>query len=297
MTHDASVDPRRRCLSSSSSSNPLSSMDVGEHDQPEQSPGAAGLSARSLRRRIDETDGRRRTSMSTRLSHAGLPSQSGRVDDDDDDSDSDNDNAPLCPPIELATTYERPSHGDYGRNGRVYARSCNPTRKLLEDVMGELEMMFLLPRPRPRRRRGRHADASAAAADDATTSTARDATYADDRDVATIVAPTFAFSSGMAAVASLLLSCESPTRVILPNDVYHGVPTQLVTSLVGRNVSYESTDMTNVDDVRRTVELNVARMLDDDYDNDDGGGRGRGGDILLASRIRAKGLDGANTKR
>jgi hypothetical protein len=46
--------------------------------------------------------------MSTRLSHAGLPSPSGYGDDDDDD---DNDNALLCPSIELSTTYERPPVG------------------------------------------------------------------------------------------------------------------------------------------------------------------------------------------
>ena len=118
---------------------------MDERDDRPSSPGMAGISARALRRRIDENgrmklDGRhnKTTSMSTRLSHAGLPSPSGFGDNDNNIDD----NTSLCPSIELATTYERPPDGDYGSGGRVYARSCNPTRKLLEDTMGKLEMMF-----------------------------------------------------------------------------------------------------------------------------------------------------------
>ena len=71
--------------------------------------------------------------MSTRLSHAGLAPPSFGGDGDV--------NPPLSPPLELAMTYERSADGDYGEHGCVYSRSCNPTRRLLDEAMGRLEMM------------------------------------------------------------------------------------------------------------------------------------------------------------
>lgn len=256
-TAASSADPRRPPFASVPSSSSTTT-----------SPGAAGAAARDLRRRIEEgaeagedddpsrPAGRRHgrrggmgggTSMSTRLSHAGLPPPSYCDGDDGGDllrgGGGGSENSPLSPPIELATTYERPADGDYGANGRVYSRSCNPTRRLLEDAMGRLEMMAIPP----------HAPS--------------DYRPDYDDDLPEPIAPTFAFSSGMAAVASLLLACESPTRVLLPSDVYHGVPTQLRSSLVDRGVSYESVDMTKLDEVARAIGRNVGSMT-----NDDGGG-------------------------
>ena len=119
--------------------------------------------------------------MATQLSHAGLSPSTNK-----DKSF----NSPLSPPIDLATTYERPPSGDYGEDGMIYSRSCNSTRKLLEDTIGQLEI----------------------------TSSSTDQQQ---------VAPTFAFSSGMAAVSSLLLACKSQVKLLMPEDVYHGLSTQL----------------------------------------------------------------------
>ncbi|KAL7527039.1 hypothetical protein ACHAXR_001768 [Thalassiosira sp. AJA248-18] len=155
--------------------------------------------------------------MSTKLSHAGLSINNG-------DESSRCYNEPLSPPIDLATTYERPPSGDYGDNGLIYSRSCNPTRKLLEEAVGQLEMMSV--------------DADPASSEDTT-------------------APTYAFSSGMAAVASLLLACKSPVKLLIPQDVYHGVPTQLHTSLNDHGVDHESVDMTNSNQIRQKIMENI----------------------------------------
>lgn len=152
--------------------------------------------------------------MSTKLSHAGLSSA----------HDGSSSNEPLSPPIDLATTYERPPSGDYG-DGSIYSRSCNPTRKLLEDAVGQLEMM--------------PADGD-------------DPAHSEDA-----MAPTFAFSSGMAAVASLLLACKSPVKLLMPEDVYHGVPTQLHSSLNDHGVAHEAVDMTNCKEIRQKIEENI----------------------------------------
>ena len=77
-------------------------------------------------------------------------------------------------PIHLSTTFERDDSAllrDFD-----YARSCNPTRKLLETSFANLEC----------------------------------------------AKESFACSSGMQAVLTLLLSCPR-AHVVLPNDLYHGV--------------------------------------------------------------------------
>ena len=175
------------------------------------SPSDAGRASFALRSQLDDQlkDSNAMgevLSMSTLLSHAGL-SRGGN---------SANDNAPLSPPIELSSTYERPPDGDYGENGLIYSRSNNPTRTLLEEAMGQLEM----------------AGSSSI----------------------TTTAPTFAFSSGMAAVASVLLAHTSPVKLLIPKDVYHGVPTQLHTSLNDHGVVHEAVDMTNINDMRQKME-------------------------------------------
>ena len=80
---------------------------------------------------------------------------------------------------------------------------------------------------------------------------------------------------------SLLLACESPTRVLLPLDVYHGVPTLLRSSLiVGRGVSFESVDMTDAYGLGRSIERKDASVAAREED-DGGGGSGGGGGTLV----------------
>jgi cystathionine gamma-synthase len=187
-----------------------------------ETPSSCGELAHAMRRKIEGNKQSNpsmhwRTSMATQLSHAGLSICESQ-------ENSTNFNAPLSPPINLATTFERPSSGEYGDGGLIYSRSCNPTRKLLEDAIGRLEMNFA------------HADGSCR------------------HDT---IAPTFAFSSGMAAVASLLLACRSPVKLLIPKDVYHGLPTQLYNSFSEHGVSHESVDMTNLNELQQTLEENT----------------------------------------
>ena len=152
------------------------------------------------------------TSMSTKLSHAGLPCSH---------QSTSNSNSPLAPPLDLATTYERPPSGEYGENDLIYSRSCNPTRKLLENAVGQLELAGV------------------------------------DNGSEESVAPTYVFSSGMSAVASLLLACKSPVKMIIPQDVYHGVPTQLHASLNDHGVAHESVDMTSCNEIQQKIEGSI----------------------------------------
>ena len=189
------------------SSRQLSSSSSGRGRGEELSPAKAGRLGQQLREKLNNTKNCNASSLSlsTLLSHAGLSSSNG------------NSNAPLSPPIDLATTYERPADGNYGEGGLIYSRSCNPTRKLLQDAIGQLEVVS-------------HGQ---------------------------IIAPTFAFSSGMAAVASLLLAQTSPVKVLVPEDIYHGVPTQLQVCLNDHGIVHESVDMTNSYDIRQTIEHHV----------------------------------------
>jgi len=202
-------------LSSSTSEEDVSRGTSRRKDEPaDPSPSAAGRSAFALRHEIERhksnRSNQRRTSMSTMLSHAGLSSNNHTG-----DGNTNNFNSPLSPPLDLATTYERPPSGDYGDGGLIYSRSCNPTRKLLEDAIGQLEIMS-----------------------------------------EGTIAPTFSFSSGMAAVASLLLACKSPVMVLIPKDVYHGVPSQLHTSLNDHGIAHKSVDMTNINEIQQQIEEN-----------------------------------------
>ena len=177
----------------------------------ELSPSEAGSLGYQLRQNLDNSKNycnESSLSLSTLLSHAGLPSSSDG-----------HRNMPLSPPIDLATTYERPADGNYGEDGLIYSRSCNPTRKLLEDAIGQLEVL--------------------------------------ESGHSGQIAPTFAFSSGMAAVASLLLAQKSPVKVLVPEDIYHGVPTQLHVCLNDHGIVHESVDMTNAQDIRQTIEHHI----------------------------------------
>ena len=194
------------------------------------SSSSAGMAAFELRRKIEQDKLKGscswRTSMATKLSHAGLATHYTN-DTDVDDQLKRKFNSPMSPSIELATTYERPPCGDYA-GGMVYSRSCNPTRRLLEKTMGQLEM-----------------------------------TNHSDEDGSNMIAPTYAFASGMAAVASLLLACKSPTKILIPSDVYHGVPTQLYSALNDHGIMHESVDMTNCNEIQQKIEENIGSATDE----------------------------------
>lgn len=100
-------------------------------------------------------------------------------------------NTPMAPPIHMATTYTRPADGQYLEFDAIYTRTDNPTRLLLETTVGELEC--------------------------------HGAENHGDGEKWT----TCAFSSGMMAVSSVILAHEAPLRVIIPKDLYMGVPTVL----------------------------------------------------------------------
>jgi cystathionine gamma-synthase len=128
-------------------------------------------------------------------------------------------NEPLCPPLHLESTYTRPPSGDYfseedGGRGWIYSRIANPTRKLLEDTISALELADSVQHP---------------------------------------LAVTCAFSSGMAAVSSIILALPQPLHIILPDDIYHGVPTQLKGMFVQRGVTYSTIDMTNIDRIEKAI--------------------------------------------
>lgn len=194
-------------------------------------PSAAGAASYALSEKLADEQASRGVSMSTILSHAGLPmSHDGKH------------NQPLSPPINLATTYERPPDGHYADDGWVYSRESNPTRKLLEDVMGQLETTI-----------------STQVVDTSPTSNDDSCKHADG----------YAFSSGMAAIASLLLAHKSPVNVLIPTDVYHGLPTQFAKALSDHGVLHKSVNMTNCDALKDSIE----KVMSTD--------NGRGGSIVV----------------
>mmetsp|Transcript_3103 Transcript_3103/g.4882 ORF Transcript_3103/g.4882 Transcript_3103/m.4882 type:complete len:537 (+) Transcript_3103:67-1677(+) len=188
-----------RCLSSSKrySNDASSSLD----------PSKAGNIAHTLRQ---DQQYARPKSIDTILAHAGLSFSSLTI--------SGPENSPLCPPLELATTFERPPDGNY-KGGYVYSRMGNPTRNLLEKVMAELETTTLI------------------------------ATESDQA----VSGASCAFSSGMAAISSILLA-HPRCHVLLPDDCYHGVPSQLENVMKMHGVTYETVDMSNEQAVRSKLE-------------------------------------------
>jgi len=154
--------------------------------------------------------------METFLSHAGL-----HHNNHGNNTEDTNLNQPLCPPLDFATTYERPPDSDYGPNGLVYGRHSNPTRKILEETMSRLESW----------------DGSA-------------------HESATLEpkAVTTSYSSGMAAIGSILLALEAPLTILYPDDVYHGVPTLLHDVLSERNgIEKYRVDFTNLQEVEDSI--------------------------------------------
>jgi cystathionine gamma-synthase len=160
--------------------------------------------------------------LDTILSHAGLP--------------TDDTNAPLTPPLHLSSTYMRPASGDYGSEGLVYSRVHNPTRILLEQTMSRLETVHT---------DGRREDETS----DSINATAAAATSS------------FAFSSGMAAVSSIVMATPSPLHIILPDDVYWGTPNVLLTvfksqeqnNLKDATISHSMVDMTQIKQVEEKI--------------------------------------------
>ena len=187
-----------------------------------ESPGAAGAASYALSEKLEHERGPYTSSMSTILSHAGLSMHASIV-------EGHRDNRPLSPPIELATTYERPPDGKYRENDWIYSRQRNPTRKLLEDIMGKLE----------------------------TAKIDRDTLNIDDYDKSCMAAMGFAFSSGMAAIASLLLAHKTPVKVLIPTDVYHGLPTQFALTLNNHGVLHQTVDMTNIEHLNGIISKNI----------------------------------------
>jgi cystathionine gamma-synthase len=115
-------------------------------------------------------------------------------------------NAPLAPPLHVATTYTRPADGIYHSSDSIYAREGNPTRLLFEKTLFELETWGL--------------------------------------DLGDVQPTSLAFSSGMMAATAVILAHATPLTVILPKDVYHGVPTLLVDVFSRHQVDIRRVDMT-----------------------------------------------------
>jgi cystathionine gamma-synthase len=128
-------------------------------------------------------------------------------------------NAPMSPPLHMATTYTRPADGPYKEGDSIYSRADNPTRLLLETEIAQLECH------------------------------GRDLPSADSAS-----ATCCAFSSGMMAASSIILAHSAPVKVLLPKDLYHGVPTVLHEVFSRFQVSVEPVNMvTNVFDLEKKL--------------------------------------------
>ena len=133
-------------------------------------------------------------------------------------------NAPMSPPLSLASTYTRPPDGPYHEGDLKYSRMGNPTRDLLEETMGRLEC------------------------------------HGDSRDHNDIVS--CAFSSGMAGVSSLVMAHKEPVTVLLPTDLYHGVPTVLADVMSRFNVKYQKIDFTQESQLEQALsEMNYSNNV------------------------------------
>lgn len=129
-------------------------------------------------------------------------------------------NAPMAPPIHLATTYVRPADGNYRDTDSIYAREDNPTRLLLEKSIFRLETIGL----------------------------PLDPVQAEEMEPTT-----WAFSSGMMAVSAVVLAHSSPLTMVLPHDLYHGVPTLMAEVFSRHNVTVKRADMTVATNVLEEV--------------------------------------------
>ena len=132
-------------------------------------------------------------------------------------------NTPMAPPLHLSSTYTRSADGLYQESDSIYSRMDNPTRRLLEETVFRVETHGLVEN---------RSDKTNADTDDGTS---------------------YAFSSGMMAVSSILLAHESPISILLPHDVYHGVPTVAMDVFQRHNVQLEYVDMSKPSLVTETL--------------------------------------------
>lgn len=127
-------------------------------------------------------------------------------------------NAPMSPPLHLATTHTRPADGIYLSSDSKYGRMDNETRLLLEKTVNQLECVGL----------------------------GNDST---DEPTAS-----FAFSSGMMACTALILAHSAPIAVMVPDDIYHGVPTVLHNVFERHNVGVMQVDMSRESKILEAIE-------------------------------------------
>ncbi|KAL7563725.1 hypothetical protein ACA910_020415 [Epithemia clementina (nom. ined.)] len=186
-------------------------------------------------------------SMDTHLAHAGirriLPMENGNhfLSSSSSLSWLVPSNTALSPPLHMATTYERAADGVYqvpphGCHA-VYARCDNPTRRLFEEEMAKLEChgppLPLL----------RDSLSTPVGANDASTATA-----------STANAVCCAFASGMMAASAIVLAHATPLHVLIPKDLYHGVPTVLHTVFARFNVTTHVYDGTALENELQSLE-------------------------------------------
>jgi cystathionine gamma-synthase len=194
---------------------------------PVTTPGEMGRRAEILaRQQIHSTP-----SMETILSHSGI------VQSFDSTDTAVVRNEPLAPPLHLATTYTRPSDGQYRHGDSIYTREDNPTRLLLEREIARLETHGGIS---PLFDTLGDDDAAAAAA------------------AATTATTTCAFASGMMAVSSIVLAHQAPLHVIVPLDLYHGVPTVLLDVFSRFQVSVERVNFLTPLQLEAAVDTAVA---------------------------------------
>ena len=143
-------------------------------------------------------------------------------------------NSSVTPPIHLSTTYVRPVDGNYDTaQDAIYIRDGNPTRLLLEQQMSALEL-------KPPR-----SNASS--------------TWTNERAFHSDKSYSFAMSSGMMAISTVIMAHTLPIHVILPQDLYHGVPTLIENVMIPHStpdmISYERVDMRDpTQDLTRTLQ-------------------------------------------
>ena len=132
-------------------------------------------------------------------------------------------NAPMSPPLHLATTHTRPPDGIYLDTDSKYGRVDNKTRLLLERTVFGIECVGLFDNN-------------------------------EEQMGATMNKPScFAFSSGMMAVTALILAHSGPMTVMIPDDVYHGVPTVLHNVFHRHNVTIQQVNMTSTQEIKTII--------------------------------------------
>ena len=182
------------------------------------SPEEAGRLAESIAQDGDESGSPQHVQMesiATRLAHSGMTSQDV--------------NAAMAPPIHLSTTYSRPANGQYNESDSIYSRADNPTRLLLERAMFKLEYS-----KGPNDGKEQVPDSM--------------------QEETSLLPSSYAFSSGMMAVSSIILSHTPPITILLPEDVYHGVPTVAVDVFSRFDVKVERVNMLEASNIRDTIQ-------------------------------------------